>query len=128
MPQIPIIMQGAFEEPLRVGECPINDYDPEDEYDYDLEHEMEDYLDSITWASTEDDIEEVVCPVEDYDFSIPFYPGPVIRFSDEDLHRAYEILSRTHPTLIEEVENQPRLSHLEELSEKYKENIKELNY
>lgn len=121
-------MQGGFEEPLRVGECPINDYDPEDEYDYDLEHEMEDYLDSITWASTEDDIEEAVCPVEDYDFSIPFYPEPVIRFSTEDFQRAYEILSRTHPTLIEEVENQPRLSHLEELSEKYKENIEELNY
>ena len=127
-------MQGGFEEPLRVGECPINDYDPEDEYDYDLEHEMEDYLDNITWVSTEDDIEEVVCPVEDYDFSIPFYPEPVTRLSPEDLHRAYEILRRdeilrrAHPTLIEEVENQPRLSHLEELSEKYKENIEELNY
>lgn len=105
-------MQGGFEEPLRVGECPINDYDPEDEYDYDLEHEMEDYLDSITWASIEDDTE----------------PEPVTRFSTEDLHRAYEILRRTHPTLIEEVENQPRLNHLEELSEKYKENAEELNY
>jgi len=112
MPQIPIIMQGGFEEPLRVGECPMNDYDPEDEYDYDSEHEMEDYLDSITWASTEDDTE----------------PELVTRLSPEDLHRAYEILRRAHPILIEEVENQPRLNHLKELSEKYKENIEELNY
>jgi hypothetical protein len=107
MPQIPIIMQGGFEEPLRVGECPINDYDPEDEYDIDDEYNLDDYLDNITWVSI---------------------PEPVIRFSTEDFQRAYEILSRTHPTLIEEVENQPRLSHLEELSEKYKENVEELNY
>ena len=114
MPQMPIIMQGGFEEPLRVGECPINDYDPEDEYDIDDEYNLDDYLDNITWVSIEDDTE----------------PEPVIRLSPEDLHRAYEILHRTHPTLIfeEEVENQPRLSHLEELSEKYKENIEELNY
>ena len=112
MPQIPIIMQGGFEEPLRVGECPINDYDPEDEYDIDDEYNLDDYLDNITWVSIEDDTE----------------PEPVIRLSPEDLHRAYEILRRAHPTLIEEVENQPRLSHLEELSEKYKENIEELNY
>jgi len=113
MPQIPIIMQGGFEEPLRVGECPINDYDPEDEYDIDDEYNLDDYLDNITWVSIEDDTE----------------PEPVIRLSPEDLHRAYEILHRTHPTLIfEEVENQPRLNHLEELSEKYKENVEELNY
>jgi len=125
MPQIPIIMQGGFEEPLRVGECPINDYDPEDEYNYDSEHEMEDYLDSITWVSTEDDTEEVVQPVG---FYADYNSAPVTRLSPEDLHRAYEILRRTHPTLIEEVENQPRLNHLEELSEKYKENVEELNY
>lgn len=107
-------MQGGFEEPLRVGECPINDYDPEDEYDYDSEHEMEDYLDSITWASTEDDTEEVVQPIRFY--------------ANYNSRRAHEILSRAHPTLIEEVENQPRLNHLKELSEKYKENIEELNY
>lgn len=118
-------MQGGFEEPLRVGECPINDYDPEDEYNYDSEHEMEDYLDSITWVSTEDDMEEVAQPIG---FYADYNPEPVIRFSTEDLHRAYEILRRAHPTLIEEVENQPRLSHLEELSEKYKENVEELNY
>ena len=118
MPQIPIIMQGGFEEPLRVGECPINDYDPEDEYDIDDEYNLDDCLDNITWVSIEDDTE----------------PEPVTRLSPEDLHRAYEILRRTeilrraHPTLIEEVENQPRLSHLEELSEKYKENAEELNY
>lgn len=105
-------MQGGFEEPLRVGECPINDYDPEDEYDIDDEYNLDDYLDNITWVSIEDDTE----------------PEPVIRLSPEDLRRAHEILSRTHPTLIEEVENQPRLSHLEELSEKYKENVEELNY
>ena len=104
MPQIPIIMQGGFEEPLRVGECPINDYDPEDEYDIDDEYNLDD---------TE--------PVD-------YIRQPVIRLSPEDLHRAYEILRRTHPTLIEEVENQPRLSHLEELSDKYKENAEELNY
>ena len=118
-------MQGGFEEPLRVGECPIeeplrvgecpiNDYDPEDEYDIDDEYNLDDYLDNITWVSIEDDTEPE--------------PVTVTRLSPEDLHRAYEILRRTHPTLIEEVENQPRLSHLEELSEKYKENIEELNY
>ena len=105
-------MQGGFEEPLRVGECPINDYDPEDEYDIDDEYNLDDCLDNITWVSIEDDTE----------------PEPVTRLSPEDLHRAYEILRRAHPTLIEEVENQPRLSHLEELSEKYKENAEELNY
>lgn len=118
-------MQGGFEEPLRVGECPINDYDPEDEYDIDDEYNLDDYLDNITWASTEDDTEEVVQPIR---FYANYNSAPVIRLSAEDLRRAHEILSRTHPTLIEEVENQPRLSHLEELSEKYKENVEELNY
>ena len=112
MPQIPVIMQGGFEEPLRVGECPINDYDPEDEYDIDDEYNLDDYLDNITWVSIEDDTE----------------PEPVTRLSPEDLHRAYLRYFVEHTQLIEEVENQPRLNHLEELSEKYKENIEELNY